>query len=72
MAQTANVYLNFGLWGLSLIPAWLVIKEIGVTLGNKKVERELGSGEISQNRHAVEVNQEAIRRRSIDLDREKQ
>jgi len=34
------VYLNFGLWGLALLPGWLIVKEIGVTLGDKKVERE--------------------------------
>lgn len=54
MAQVANVYLNFGLWGLSLIPAWLVIREIGVTLGNKKIDRELVDGEYVRNRQAVE------------------
>lgn len=69
MAQTANVYLNFGLWGLSLIPAWLVIKEIGVTLGDKKVGRELGSEGFNQNKHAIEGNEETIRR-SNDLDPE--
>ncbi|EIN12313.1 MFS general substrate transporter [Punctularia strigosozonata HHB-11173 SS5] len=32
--------LNFGLWGISLIPAWLVVKEIGVGLGDTKLARE--------------------------------
>jgi uncharacterized protein (DUF4213/DUF364 family) len=32
MASVGNVYLNFGLWAISLAPAWVVIKEIGVTL----------------------------------------
>ncbi|KAE8353801.1 major facilitator superfamily domain-containing protein [Aspergillus coremiiformis] len=40
MASVGSVYLNFGLWGISLIPAWFVVKQIGVTLGDKKVERE--------------------------------
>lgn len=31
--------LNFGLWGLSLFPAWLVVREIGVTLEGR-VEKE--------------------------------
>ena len=34
------MYLNFGLWGLALVPGWLVVKEIGVTLGDRKLERE--------------------------------
>jgi len=40
MASIGNVYLCFALWAVSLAPAWIVIKEIGVTLGDKKVERE--------------------------------
>lgn len=56
MAQIGNVYLNFGLWGVSLIPAWLVIRKIGVMLGNKKVERESGNGGYNQNRQAAEGN----------------
>ncbi|KAH8691384.1 DUF895 domain membrane protein [Talaromyces proteolyticus] len=40
MATVGNVYLNFGLWALALIPAWLVIKDIGVTKGDLKIERE--------------------------------
>lgn len=28
-ASVGGVYLNFGLWGLSLFPAWLVIKHFG-------------------------------------------
>lgn len=39
-ADVGGVYLNFGLWGLALLPAWLVVREIGVTLGDKKLERE--------------------------------
>lgn len=62
MAQTANVYLNFGLWGLSLIPAWLVIREIGATLESKKLERELESGGIDQNEQQVKGKEDAIGR----------
>lgn len=40
MAAVGNIYLNFGLWAIALFPAWLVVKEIGVTLGDKKIERE--------------------------------
>jgi hypothetical protein len=40
MASVGSVYLNFGLWAVALIPAWIVVKEIGVTLGDRKVERE--------------------------------
>ncbi|KAB8067473.1 major facilitator superfamily domain-containing protein [Aspergillus leporis] len=40
MASVGSVYLNFGLWAISLVPAWLVVKDIGATLGDKKVERE--------------------------------
>ncbi|PMB67171.1 hypothetical protein BM221_006833 [Beauveria bassiana] len=30
MAQVGSVYLNFGLWAAAIIPAWLVLREIGV------------------------------------------
>jgi hypothetical protein len=39
-ADVGGVYLNFGLWAIALLPGWLVVKEIGVTLGDKKLERE--------------------------------
>jgi hypothetical protein len=40
MGTVGGVYLNFGLWAIALFPAWLVIKEIGVTKGDLKVSRE--------------------------------
>ena len=40
IAEVGGVHLNFGLWALALLPGWLVVKEIGVTLGDKKLERE--------------------------------
>ncbi|MAD83639.1 MAG: hypothetical protein CL912_11825 [Deltaproteobacteria bacterium] len=39
-AEVGGVYLNFGLWGLALLPGWLVVRQIGVSLGDKKLERE--------------------------------
>ena len=33
MGQVGAVYLNFGLWAVSIVPAWFVIKEIGVSTG---------------------------------------
>lgn len=40
MARTGNIYLNFVLWAVSLVPAWLVVSKIGVTLGDQKIARE--------------------------------
>jgi len=40
MGDVGGVYLNFGLWGIALVPAWFVVKQIGVSLGDRKVERE--------------------------------
>jgi hypothetical protein len=40
MARTGSIYLNFGLWAISLYPAWVVISKFGVTLGDKKLARE--------------------------------
>ena len=40
MGEVGCVYLNFGLWGISLIPAWLVIKEIGAKYRKSKMEHQ--------------------------------
>jgi hypothetical protein len=40
MARTGSIYLNFGLWAISLYPAWIVISKFGDTLGDKKLARE--------------------------------
>lgn len=40
MARTGSIYLNFGLWAISLYPAWLVISQFGDALGDKKLARE--------------------------------
>ncbi|KAJ6788792.1 hypothetical protein PWT90_07607 [Aphanocladium album] len=33
MAQVGNIYLNFCLWAVAIIPAWLVLRHIGVVPG---------------------------------------
>lgn len=38
-----GVYLNFSLWGVSLLPGWMVVKGIGASLGDRKLERELAN-----------------------------
>jgi hypothetical protein len=40
MARIGSIYLNFGLWAISLYPAWVVISKFGVKLGEKKLARE--------------------------------
>ncbi|PYH65889.1 DUF895 domain membrane protein [Aspergillus vadensis CBS 113365] len=42
MASVGGTYLNFGLWGISLLPAWLVIRQFGVSLEDRKVARDYG------------------------------
>lgn len=37
MGQVGAVYLNFGLWAISIVPAWCVVREIGVSIGIGKV-----------------------------------
>ncbi|KAK7059027.1 hypothetical protein VNI00_001651 [Paramarasmius palmivorus] len=39
-AQVGGVYLNFGLWAIALVPAWIVVRQIGVGLGDRKLKRE--------------------------------
>lgn len=29
MASVGSIYLNFGLWAVSLIPAWMVVRKFG-------------------------------------------
>ena len=40
MASVGGVYLNFGLWAVSLIPAWLVVGKIGVTKDDGEIENK--------------------------------
>ncbi len=40
MASVGGVYLNFGLWAVSLIPAWLVVGKIGVSQDDAEIENE--------------------------------
>lgn len=40
MAFLGNTYINFGLWGVAIFPAWLIIKEIGLAFGEDKVGRD--------------------------------
>ena len=40
MAQVGGVYLNFGLWAFAVLPAWIVIRGIGVVPGDRKVDLE--------------------------------
>ncbi|TFK90943.1 MFS general substrate transporter [Polyporus arcularius HHB13444] len=32
--------INFGLWGIALVPAWFVVRDIGGRLGDRREERE--------------------------------
>lgn len=41
MGQAGAVYLNFGLWAISIIPAWFVVKEIGLCIG-KAIDKKPG------------------------------
>lgn len=40
MASVGNIYLNFGLWAIAILPAWLIVRQIGRGLGDKKIDRE--------------------------------
>lgn len=39
MGQVGNTYLNFALWAVAILPAWLVIKDFG-TKEDFKLARE--------------------------------
>lgn len=40
MASVGNIYLNFGLWAIAILPAWFIIRQIGHIFGDKKIDRE--------------------------------
>ncbi|KAJ5569637.1 uncharacterized protein N7459_009067 [Penicillium hispanicum] len=40
MASVGDIYLNFGLWSIAILPAWLIVREVGTLFGDKKIERE--------------------------------
>lgn len=47
-AAVGGVYLNFGLWAISLLPAWVVIKDFGTPRNaDNKVKRELVENDIA-------------------------
>jgi hypothetical protein len=44
MGQVGCVYMNFAMWALAVVPAWFVIREIGVSTGkiiDKRPEDEV-------------------------------
>ncbi|KAI5859408.1 MFS general substrate transporter [Durotheca rogersii] len=51
IAAVGGPYINFGLWGISVFPAWLVIKEFGVSKDDLSLEgqaEEVGGEESSK------------------------
>lgn len=44
MGKVGGTYINFALWAIAIVPSWFVIKEIGVSLGDRKLQREKGAG----------------------------
>lgn len=40
MASVGGVYLNFGLWAVSLLPAWLVVRKFGVPEEDEKIKKK--------------------------------
>jgi hypothetical protein len=42
MASIGSTYLNFGLWAIALVPGWLVVRKIGVSIKDTKLAREVG------------------------------
>ncbi|KAK5125905.1 hypothetical protein LTR08_005027 [Meristemomyces frigidus] len=40
MGEVGSVYLNFGLWAIAILPAWFVVKKIGVSIGKDRDEKK--------------------------------
>ncbi|RAK99608.1 DUF895 domain membrane protein [Aspergillus ibericus CBS 121593] len=47
MASIGGTYLNFGLWAIAVLPAWLVIRQFGVG-EDRKLAREYGADRYEQ------------------------
>lgn len=47
-AQVGGVYLNFALWFIAVVPAWLVIRKISISLGDRKVDRDQRNHSIAE------------------------
>ncbi|KAI1370441.1 MFS general substrate transporter [Hypoxylon crocopeplum] len=45
IASVGGPYINFGLWGISILPAWLVIKNFGVNSDKTDVENHVEAQE---------------------------
>lgn len=41
IGQVGGVYLNFGLWGIAILPAWLVLRHFGVGEESGAVESQI-------------------------------
>jgi hypothetical protein len=59
IGSIGGVYLNFSLWAIAILPAWFVIKEIGVTLGDGKFSREAAENKVEQSSQNEEHSSES-------------
>ncbi|KAI4860267.1 hypothetical protein F4820DRAFT_117297 [Hypoxylon rubiginosum] len=41
IAAVGGPYINFGLWGISIVPAWLIIKDFGTSSGKGDEESRI-------------------------------
>ncbi len=55
MAQVGSIYLNFSLWAAAIIPAWLVLRHIGVGKPSNGEDSEQSISEASDDKVAGDV-----------------
>ncbi|CDO74704.1 hypothetical protein BN946_scf184847.g12 [Trametes cinnabarina] len=55
-AEVGGSAINFGLWGVALVPAWLIVKEIGGSLGDRREERERAVQKEEKRRSSTETS----------------
>ncbi|KAL0060419.1 hypothetical protein AAF712_012788 [Marasmius tenuissimus] len=61
-SEVGGIYINFGIWGLALIPGWLVVREIGFGFGDRKVQREAKNASESTRPEVSETESAAFNR----------
>ena len=57
-AEVGGVYLNFGLWAISLLPVWLLLKHFGTQKGgqveaNVSSPEDQGRGQVQDKPHST-------------------
>lgn len=60
-SEVGAIYMNFGLWGVSIIPAWMVLRHFGARREVVAEESSNGSGVLSSQTDLNSEKQAGVR-----------